>query len=323
MNNSHNRHSALGEATVLKNTAASLAIAGMALIASAGLAQGPSSRPVFSGPAIMMDYGDGRVQSEETQIPIPDLFRTEAPFVERNVRLDYRGANNLQEPLADESRFFTEVSYSFTDRLGISFSAPLLIRDNFGAPDTSGFGDLEAGVRYVWVGYENEDPFKLAFGLNVVAPTGNVGQELGEGQTFIEPEVLLFRRVADRTFIQSQFSVGLPTGRSNLSSDFGWNFGVGHVYTDFAYSDYFKFPTAVIELNGATAVGGINAGATVVDVTPGLRWSIGSKTYGGVALSVPMTGPREFDAQLIFSLVYRYGPADQEGRDPTSSRAYF
>lgn len=294
------------------------------LVATSALAQGPSSRPVFSGPTITRFNLDRQaLESEETKVPIPDMFRTEAPFVERNFRLDYRGTNNLQEPLADESQFFAEINYSFSERFGITFAAPLILRDNLVDPNTSGFGDVEAGMRYVMVGYENEDPFKLAVGVNVIGPTGNVGQELGEGQTFIEPQVLLFQKVAERTFVQSQFSLGVPTGRDNLSSDFGWNFGLGHVYMDFAYSDFFKFPTAIIELNGASAVGGINAGTTVIGVTPGLRWSIGSKMYGGVAMSVPVTGPREFDAQIIFSLVYRYGPSDEVGSDPTSSRAYF
>lgn len=305
--------------------AATLGFLGLGV--SFGRAQGPSSRPVLSGPVIERAYrtrdGGYETRLESSDIPIPDLFRTEAPFVERNFRLDYLSTNNLQEPPADESQLFGEVSYSFTDRLGILVAAPYVIRDNVTDPDTSGFADMEAGVRYVLVGYENRDPFKLALGVNVLAPTGDANRELGEGQTFIEPEVLLFQRVADQTFFQAQFSLGIPTGGEDASTEFGWNLGLGYVYTDVAISQYFKFPTAVVELNGETLFGGVDADTTVLDVTPGLRWSIGSRAYGGVALSVPVTGPREFDTQFIFSLIYRYGPVDEEGIDATSSRAYF
>lgn len=286
-------------------------------------AQGPSSRPIISGPSIMQSYRDGSRRSESTVVPIPDLFRTEAPFVERNFRIDYLGTNSLTEPVADQSEFAAELSYSFTERFGMIVGVPVLMRDNLDEPDASGFGDLNAGLRYVALGYENSDPFKLALGLNVLAPTGDAGRSLGEGQTFIEPEVLLFQKLGARTFVQGQFSLGIPTAGGDASKEFGWNLGMGHVFVDFTSSRWFKFPTPILELNGATGLGGEDAGTTVLDITPGLRWTIGSRAFGGVGMSVPLTGSREFDTQFIFSLIYRYGPAEESAPDPTSSRAYF
>lgn len=259
----------------------------------------------------------------ETEIPIPDLFRTEAPFVERNFRLDYLGNHHLQEPLADESQFFSEVSYSFNEQLGIVFSAPLHIRNNFGTANTSGFGDVEAGVRYVLLSLEDGDPFQLAFGFNVLAPTGNVTRELGIGHAVIEPEVLFLHKVTETTFVQGQLSVGAPTAGAGRTTEFGYNIGIGHVFRDIAYGDYFKFPTAVLEANGETGIGGMAAGESILDLTPGLRWTVGSKMFAGVGMSIPVTQDRQFEQQFIFSLIYRYGKPDEEGIDPTSSRAFF
>lgn len=286
-------------------------------------AQGPSSRPVFSGPTFYERNVYGETQATASVIPIPDLFRTEAPFVERNARFDYLATNRLHEPPADESQFFTEVSYSFTDQFGVIFAAPLLIRDNLVGDDTSGFGDLEAGVRYVFFGAENEAPTKMAFGLNVLTPTGDSDRELGEGLSILEPQFLYFRRVAEQAFFQSQFSVGVPLTRHDESTEFGWNLGLGYVFVDYAYSDYLKFPTAVIEFNGQSLLGGADAGRSALDITPGLRWSVGSRAYAGIALSVPVMRDREFETQFILSFIYRYGPVDQEGVDSTSSRAFF
>ena len=286
-------------------------------------AQGPSSRPIVSGPSLRQFYEDGRTQDVRTVVPIPDMFRTEAPFVERNFRTDFLSSSGLQDPVADETQFASEISYSFTDRFGVILGAPVTMRDNLDEPDASGFGDLSAGMRYVFLGADNEARFKLATGLNIVAPTGEADRNLGEGQTFIEPEVLVFRKFGERTFAQSQFSLGIPTGGGDPSTEFGWNLGMGHVFADFARSQLFKFPTAVVELNGATGLGGEDAGRTVLDFTPGLRWSIGSRAFGGVGMSVPLTGAKEFETQFILSLIYRYGPADEAEPDPTSSRAYF
>lgn len=286
-------------------------------------AQGPSSRPILSGPTIAQNYGDGRgAVAVTTAVPIPDLFRTEAPFVERNFRIDYVGSGGLSEPVGDESAFVSELSYSFTDRFGVILGAPLVARNNLSDPDATGFGDLNAGVRYVAIGAENEAKFKLAWGLNVLTPTGDHDRNLGEGQTFIEPELLMFRKLGERSFVQSQFGFGLPARGGSSTNEFVWNIGAGHVFTDFATSQLFKFPTTVVELNGLSGLNGEDAG-TVVDFTTGLRWSIGSRAFGGVGLSVPLSETKNFESQLILSLIYRYGPVEQERPDPTSSRAFF
>ena len=99
---------------------------------------------------------------------IPDLFRMEAPFVERNFRLDYIFTNDLEEPEADESQFFGELSYSFTERLRVIVAAPYLLRDNQTTDDESGVGDLETGLRFVALGYDPTAQFKLALGFNVM-----------------------------------------------------------------------------------------------------------------------------------------------------------
>lgn len=293
--------------------------------ATNSLAQGPSSRPIFSGPPIVQSYGAGAersMTSVATVVPIPDMFRTEAPFVERNFRIDHVGSGGLHEPVGDETAFFSEISYSFTDRFGVILGAPLISRDNLSEPDATGFGDVNAGVRYVAIGAENEARFKLAWGLNVVAPTGDHDRNLGEGQTFIEPELLMFRKVGERSFVQSQFGLGLPAKGGGSTNEFVWNLGAGHVFTDFATGQLFKFPTTIVELNGLTGLNGEEAG-TVLDFTTGLRWSIASRAFGGIGYSIPLTPTKEFESQLILSLIYRYGPAEQQRPDPTSSRAYF
>lgn len=256
------------------------------------------------------------------EIPVPDMFRMESPFVEGNVRFDYMFTNALAEPAADESQFFTQLSYAFTKRLGVLVAAPYLIRDNFEQPNTSGFSDLEAGVRYVAIGPNHRDPFKLALGLNVVAPTGSVVQELGDGVTVLEPELLMYQRLGRLDFLVTQIALDIPTV-SGESTGFGYNIGYGNVIDDASTSKLFQFPTAIFELNGATGVGGPEAGTTILDLTPGLRWFIGDRLIAGAAVSLPVTGPREFETQFIASLIYIYGVDSSSSQPSSSSRAYF
>lgn len=286
--------------------------------------QGPSSRPSISGGRTTRvvqsydgaagQYSYSEIETEE-EIPVPDLFRMEAPFVERNLRMDYLATNNIGGDPLDESQFFAELSYSFNERFGLVFAAPYLIRDDVLGPDPSGFGDLEIGARYVALGSESEDAFRLALGLNVLIPTGEEMSGLGEGMSVIEPEILLFQKLADATFAQAQLSLGIPTGGVDESNEFGYSFGIGHVLRDANTPDWFKYPTLTLELNAGSLIGGIDAGETVVDITPGVRWSVYNWGFGGVAYSTPLSETREFDFQLIVSFIYRYGV---EGAAPSS-----
>ena len=317
-----------------------LSVSAVATLVPCALAQGPSSRGSFSGPTIQRRvpllnaegeqqfnaYGEPEYAYETVsagEVPIPDLFRMEAPFVERNFRLDYLYTNHLREPEANESQFFGELRYSFTERLGILISSPLLIRNNLVDEDATGFGDLETGVRYVAIGYEEEDTFKMAFGLNVISPTGNEERELGEGTTFLEPEVLMLQKLPRDSFFQTQLALETPT-ESGQATVFGYSFGFGRVHKS-SNNNWFRNPTPTIELNCETGIGGIDAGMSIVDLTPGLRWMIGGKTFAGVALSVPLASEREFETQYILSLIHQYGreqPSASSAGAPSSRAAF-
>lgn len=272
-------------------------------------------------------YGDTVDVTETVESPgpaIPDLFRMEAPFVERNFRIDYDFTNNLHEPAADESQVFGEINYSFTEQFGINLASPFLMRDHEDGTESTGFGDLEAGARYVAIGYEEEAQFKLAFGFAVEAPTGDVGDELGEGLTVLEPQVLALRKLPHYTFIQTQLGLGIPTD-SGETTEFGYNVGMGRIFPTRPDSFGYYNPTTTLEFNGVTGVGGAEAGASILDITPGLRWSVGTKTFAGVALSVPLTNEREFDTLFIFSLIHQYGGGSESSASmgqPTSRAAF-
>lgn len=293
-------------------------------------AQGPTSRGTLPGATTQRQvpngYGSYSTVTETEEIPVPDMFRTEAPLVERNIRFDYLYSHHLHEPLANESQFFTEVSYSFTERFGILFSAPYLIQDHFDGSQEDGFGDIAAGARYVVLGSEQEQPFKLALGFNVFAPTGAVARELGEGQTYLEPELLTQFILTDQTFSQLQLSLGVPTADGG-TTEFEYNTGVGYVFKNSPKTTLFSYPTLIAEVLGATGIGGAEAGTSILDVAGGLRWTVGEKMFAGFGVSVPVTNQREFETQYIFSLIYRYGvdPGTpvSSGVGAPSSRAYF
>lgn len=265
------------------------------------LTSATQTRPVPSAPGVY----DGGGAVEEEHIHPPEFFRTEHAFLERSVRLDYLSSNHVEagEGRANDSRFVTEVNYAFTNWFGVVFDVPYAFLDRFEESNTSGFGDIEAGVRYVVLGYNERSPFKLTAGLNVTAPTGSTSRSLGEGRTSLEPVLLVYQQLTETTFLQSSFGYefGVGGGGEDTRNEFRYNVGLAHVFNDIK-SPLFSFPAPVLELNGATS----DRGETVVELTPGIRWQVGRRGLTGVAYSFPVTDRREFNGQFIFSFIYHF-----------------
>lgn len=274
---------------------------------------GRSTRPSFSSRTEAIKVA-GRDATVEYKDSFPDMFVTEGAFVETGFRLDFLNSHLLSPAIRNEATFHGEFSYQLTNRIGVAIAAPYSFLDRVDEANTSGFGDLEVGARFVLIGPDEDDAFKVALGLNVVAPTGAASRDLGEGHTIFEPRLLFFQKVGSRTFLQSNIGFEIGLG-SEAERAFGYSLGAGHVFGD-GRSYWFKYPTPIIEIDGHALLSGEDSGASVVNLTTGLRWQFGNskKNFAGVAFRVPLTRERDFDSQVIFSFVRVFGAEEPEAR---------
>jgi hypothetical protein len=134
---------------------------------------------------------------------------------------------------------------------------PSLENDATGIPENNnpnGVSDIGFGFKYALIADTNQRYVTMQ--LTTTAPTGDPGLGLGLGCWTIEPAVLLYQRLTDRTVAQGQLSYWIPIsggpGAGNVLT-----YGAGLSY-DLIQRPNFRF-TPVLEAVGWTVIGGTEA----------------------------------------------------------------
>jgi hypothetical protein len=120
--------------------------------------------------------------------------------------------------------------------------------------DTGGASDFDFGVKYALIADPNCR--YVTFQFRTYVPTGEPGLGLGTGHWSLEPGLLLYQRLNDRTVLQGMFTDWIPVsagpGAGNILS-----YGVGLGY-DVVQSCKLRI-TPVAEFVGWTVLGGTEA----------------------------------------------------------------
>jgi hypothetical protein len=278
------------------------------------------------------------VEPDET--PLPDVFLTRSAYVDRSVEFNYGGFSHLDGTSVDQSEFAVGLNYAINNRLALNFEAPYVFRNPAGAPNTSGFGDVEVGVQYILYGYVEEGPDGISYRSGAVS-----GGSSAFTRRTIEGETGGARAAYGGTGTQAPplvFSIGMdvgtPTGNANRQLGEGFTslapqalaywrvnevgtavrgqFGleiptVSAEPTEFFYnvalSQIFLGTQAWRRLNtlvGILEFNGFAGAGDRVYVTPGMRWYLTQFDLIGVAGSFPMTTARDFDSQVLVSYIH-------------------
>lgn len=225
-------------------------------------------------------------------------IRTEIDFIERSLEFqiaDTRGADDGQ---VDELEFELELVYAISDRVVLIVGQPYIFLDPINDADTSGFGDLELGFRFLAFNGERDGVF---FGLNMSVPTGDEDRDLGAGNTVLEPTALWAHDFGGGTYLQSVVAWEVPVDVNDPTNDLRYDTGLFHTFTGTEDALVFKYLTAIFEVNGATTLNGPDADRTVIDLTAGVRWIVREEDEVGIGWSFPVSGDQNFDSQLLIS----------------------
>ncbi len=155
--------------------------------------------------------------------------------------------------------------------------------------NAEGFSDIRTGFKYAFVA--RPDRF-LTFQTKLYIPTGSGNRGLGTSHPSIEPGLLTFRQVSDRTFVFGEVRDWIPI----QASDFGGNvlrYGAGVTHNLYQTSRFRIAP--VVEFVGWTVLSGQTldftqsditrsaAGDTILNGKYGVRIGIGDYFSGGGA----------------------------------------
>jgi len=225
-------------------------------------------------------------------------IRTEIDFVERSLEFQLADVNGADGGEVDELEYEMELVYAINDRLVLIMGVPLVSLDPIEAPNTTGIGDLEFGVRFMAFNGQHDGVF---FGLNVSAPTGDPNRDLGEGNAILEPTALWAHDFGCGTYMQSVIAWEMPVDVDDPSNDFRYDIALFHTFIETEHAEAFRYFTPILEVNGVTTMNGPESGRTVVDLTTGVRWLVRDEDEVGIGWSFPITGDRNFDDLLVIS----------------------
>jgi len=255
------------------------------------------------------------IADEDDEYEFSRPFITEYPEADSELRLSFFIVNGDREPgrITRFPRTLQEngllgrthlvrllAEYAFRHNASIEVEIPWANFDPVSGSSVSHFGDIELGLKFVTS--EDEDRgTATAFGLEVKAPTGSNALGIGSDTKWeLEPFVVFGKkhgRWETIGVVRLGFILNEPAGEAS-ETELGFDVSVlRHL------SERWE---ALVEVNGEHGLRGEEAGATLVTITPGLKWrpSAHRREQIGVGASFPVTGPREF-ASRVFVMLFK------------------
>jgi hypothetical protein len=182
--------------------------------------------------------------------PAPSLNNTNR-IIETNV--DYQDVSLLFE-------------YAFEPKFSGFIEAPFRFLDPEVNANTSGFADLQAGVKWALVATQCD---YLTFQLRTYTPTGDPRRGLGTDHVSLEPALLYYGQVNDRMTLEAEFRDWIPMSSSSgagtgFNEDFAGNilrYGVGLSYDVYHCAHCGKKVSPVVEVVGWTVLDGLASGS--------------------------------------------------------------
>lgn len=176
-------------------------------------------------------------------------------------------------------RFYYEAASDF---ISLFTDLPIRSIDPSTSPDTTGFADMNAGIKSRLLAREK---WELTTIFRTYIPTGSARKGLGTGHVSLEPGLLGNYRLNCKTYLHGEFKFWFPIGGS---ADFAGNIlrygtGVSHVLWESCDKPIAIIPT--LEFVGWTVLdgrqtnpGGIVSsidGMWIVNIQPGIRTALG------------------------------------------------
>lgn len=193
-------------------------------------------------------------------------------------RIDYQDVSAYTEFLLNErSSAFCEVATRFLNPD---------VNEN-----TAGLGDLQVGFKHALLAHDMD---VTTVQLRAYAPTGDADRGLGTNHASLEPAVLYYEALNDRTGVEAEFRVWVPIGGTAFAGPLvRYGAGVHHLLVDGPTWNF----SPVMEIVGWTVLDGQESlgfadgssqvtdasGDTIVNFKVGSRLAFGDRCdlYGG------------------------------------------
>lgn len=224
-------------------------------------------------------------------------------------------------------QLYVQAEYALRKRLSFFVEVPFrwiqptsVVPNTGGGPNEQGLSDITAGVKAALIA---SDSRYVTFQLKSYLPTGNATDGLGTNHFSVEPSLLYYQKLSDRTAIESEAGIwvpisgseGVPSASNPNPQGFAGNvffYGVGPSYQVYR-GQRVRF-TPVIELVGWTVLGGFETDYATNPTTLGVSASgtnivnlkIGARTDVGGGNSFYLGYGRALTSAVWYSDLVRF-----------------
>ncbi|HEY6375244.1 MAG TPA: hypothetical protein VIX90_06935 [Edaphobacter sp.] len=182
-------------------------------------------------------------------------------------------------------------------------------------PNAGGFSDVQLGLKFAALASARH---YLTFQFRAYTPTGDAGVGLGTHHYSVEPSLLYYQRLSERTSVEAEVgdthplgsSSGVPTNTSHGFAGDVFFYGVGPSY-QFVRGEQFGM-AGVLEVVGWNVRSGYvtgpanasTAGVNIVNMKVGPRMSFGAHHSLYIGYGIGLTSSKWY--RQIFRTEYRY-----------------
>lgn len=230
----------------------------------------------------------------------------ESPTPDTKIRVDYQYRNIPGEEGEGGARVSTvsiEGEYAFDQSLGFEIGIPYSVRDlKGGEGKESHFDNIEVALKYANFTFANSG-LLVGGGVEVGLPTGSTRREIGSSHIVsVEPFIdfgYQFDRFEAVGFLKSGFLLN-EHADDKTDLELGWNLSLLHKATDSLQ--------LLIEADGERVFGGAEDGHNVVNLTPGIKYSLPHRPdfSFGAGVSFPVSDDKEFYAMPFATVLYHF-----------------
>jgi hypothetical protein len=226
---------------------------------------------------------------------------TESPSPDTKVRFDYFYRRFRTDRTSEHSPRI-EFEYAFKPSFSVEVNLPYTVRRVEGAPAVSHADNMDVAVKLTNSAFK-EHHVLLVYGVEFGLPTGSDTKEIGSSH-LVE--------------IAPYFGAGLMREKIELvgfaTVSFATNKRIGDeepALLGYQASLLFKpNPTIqpLIEIDGETVLNGFERGNTVVNLSPGIKFTpLHSEHWQlGAGIGFPITNRHEFSTQVVVSAFYHF-----------------
>ncbi len=260
---------------------------------------------VISFAALFLSQPPAQCQNrhhEEEELHFSHPLIVESPSPDTKIRFDYFYRRFREGIRASEHTPRVEFEYAFRPTFSIEANVPYTFRNVEGDPRVSHSDSIEVALKFANFHFK-ERHVLLVYGVSFDLPSGSDAKEIGSSHILdIEP-YFGFGVKRKKIEVVAFSSVGFPVNKRVTDDE----------PTSLGYELSFLFrPTPsiqpLLELDGSTALNGIDSGRTVVNLSPGIKFRPFHSEHWqvGAGIGFPITGSRDFRTRAVFSAFYHF-----------------